>query len=100
VQEVEYRLEQSIQREEAVQVERALLARDATNEEAGTQLVTLAALGSPAGRIASMAAIRTEQGKAAAIAALAQYKRDLQLYQESPPNLEQEIFQYASRQEK
>jgi hypothetical protein len=94
--EIIHRLEQSFERDDAAKrLEHALLARRMTPEEISAALPTLAAVGGPAGRYASLAAIQTEQGKAAATAALARYKSHLQHYQESSPELEQEIAEHA-----
>ena len=93
VREIEHRLEQSFQSEEANQIQRVLLDRSLTTED----MITLAAVGTPAGRYASVAAIQTEQGKAAAEAAINRYKSALQAYQGSTPELEREIFEHGAK---
>jgi hypothetical protein len=71
--EIARRLEQSLEEDQAARnragVEEALLGHVASipKEQIGALLVGLAAGGGPVGRRASMAAIATEEGKAAAL---------------------------------
>jgi hypothetical protein len=92
LQEIEYRLEQSLQREEADQLERALLERPAMAED----VRTLAAVGGAAGRYASLAAIQTEQGEAAAITALERYRQYVRHYERSTAEVEEKIWRGAT----
>jgi Arc-like DNA binding domain len=89
--ELAQRLEESFQQKERAEVEEALLTQIALMppEQIGGALIGLAALGGPMGRQMSMAAIRTEQGRAAALdwLSMAHRKSEEELREATRPRL-------------
>jgi hypothetical protein len=71
--EIVHRLQRSLERDQGIEVEEAIHGQLASmpKEQIGPALVALAGIGGPLGRLASMAAIATEEGRAAALERLA-----------------------------